>query len=579
MKNKIKTCFWVICICLTGSFMSCQDMLETNSNSYLNTKDNHLNSPNDSLYSVVGILKQLQQLGDRYVVLGELRGDLMAVTGNADMDLLAIAGFTATADNPYLSTREYYSVINNCNYFIQHADTSIISGGKKVLKSEYLAVKAIRAWTYMQLVLNYGKAVYFTEPILTIDDMNRDYPVMPPQQLFETLLSDISDFTDDSLYPAYGGELYPAYFISGEMMAGDMLLWMGAYTGDRSYYEKAANIYYSYIKNNRYCRGGGIFRNTYLNSDFDAFQLLQWSRILLTSEEMISLINNSVIPLETLNWPQIMTLTYAQGTGFDYKVKPSQAAIDMWNNETYVHYNSITENLFYTKGDLRGNCRSGSSSTSRPYGSYYYAAEGDSLPTIAKYGWQINNDVTARPYISLYRTGKLYLRYAEALNGLGKPSLAFAVLKYGLNNESLGDPKKINPDEITPMPSYCNFTDSRFGSLGEQAQTGIHTRGSGYAGQDTLYYSFTEETLLVNSNYYGFPSTLATQQDSIQFVDAMICKELGLETAFEGNRFHDLMRFSIRRNDDGFLAKWVGRKDPALTGTLMNRDKWYFPKQ
>jgi len=577
MKNKIKTGFLAMFICVLGGFMSCQDMLNINSNSYLDTKDNNLNTPNDTLYSVVGILKQLQKLSDRYVVVGELRGDLMSITENSDMDLQDIANFTATTDNPYVSTKEYYAVINNCNFYLQHVDTSVISGGKKVLKGEYAVVKAMRDWTYMQLVLNYGKAVYFTEPILSIADMNKDYPVLSPQQLIEKLLLDIPDFIDYTAYPTWGGSF--SGFISGPMLAGDMLLWMGAYTGNRSYYELAANIYYSYIINNNNCRGAGFYLNNYMNSDFDVLDNSSWS---FFSSEDISMIPASMTSSETLDWPPIMILTYPELTGnaFEYKVKPSQAAIDLWNNEVYVYYNSSTKELFYTKGDLRGNCTYSASSI-QPCGSYYYAAEGDSLPTIAKYGYIVSNgssyNSNFNPVINLYRIGQLYLRYAEALNGLEKPSLAFAVLKYGLSGEVLRDSTKINQSEITPLPPYCDFTDPKFSVNGNQSQTGIHSRGSGNPEQDTLYYSFRKETLQANSDYYGFPAALETLQDSIQFVDVMICKELGLETAFEGARFQDLMRLSIRRNDNGFLAKWVGRRNPALTATLMNQDKWYLP--
>jgi len=583
MKNKIKTGFWAIFICVLGGFMSCQDMLNINSNSYLDTKDNNLNTPNDTLYSVVGILKQLQKLSDRYVVVGELRGDLMSVTENSDMDLQDIANFTATTDNPYISTKEYYAVINNCNFFLQHVDTDVISGGKKVLKGEYAVVKAVRDWTYLQLALNYGKAVYFTEPILSITDMNRDYPVLSPQQLLEKLLPDIPDFIDYTVYPNYGGTMSNMLFISGPMLAGDMLLWMGAYTGNRSYYEAAAGIYYSYIVNNNNCRGAGYYHNTYMNSDFDVLSYNSWNSFPGNFDEGISMITASMTSSETLDWPPIMILTYPKMTGmaFEYKLKPSQASIDLWKNEVYTYYNSSTKELFYTKGDLRGYCTYNASSP-QPYGSYYYAAEGDSLPTIAKYGYIISSSSSFislfNPYTNLYRIGQLYLRYAEALNGLGKPSLAFAVLKYGLSSEVLNDSTKINQDEITPLPYYCNFMDSRFSTTnGNQPQTGIHSRGSGNSEQDTLYYSFRKETLLANSDYYGLPAALETLQDSIQFVDVMICKELGLEMAFEGNRFQDLMRLSIRRNDNGFLAKWVGRRNPALTSALMNQERWYLP--
>ena len=56
---------------LTLSMMSCEDMLDTDSNRLAFEKDNELKSPNDTIYSVMGILSQLQKIGDRYVVLGE----------------------------------------------------------------------------------------------------------------------------------------------------------------------------------------------------------------------------------------------------------------------------------------------------------------------------------------------------------------------------------------------------------------------------------------------------------------------------------------------------------------------------
>jgi hypothetical protein len=89
------------------------------------------------------------------------------------------------------------------------------------------------------------------------------------------------------------------------------------------------------------------------------------------------------------------------------------------------------------------------------------------------------------------------------------------------------------------------------------------------------------QALIDNRAYYGFPSELETLTDSIMFVNAMICKELGLETAFEGNRFHDLMRLSkaherLTEKTD-FLAKWVARRNPVLESKLTNKESWYLP--
>lgn len=583
IKNKIITGICAIIICGLSSLTSCQDMLDIDSSNYIDAEDKYFDSANDTLYSVAGILKQLQQLGERYVVLGELRGELMDVTENANMDLQEIANFAATVDNPYVSTREYYAVINNCNYFLQRVDTTIVSGGKKVMKGEYAVVKAIRAWTYMQLALNYGKAVYFTEPILSTDDMNRDHPELSAEQLITELLSDIGDALDETIYPTYGGDFPSNAFISGPMVAADLCLWMGAFTGNNVYYETAASIYYALINYHGY-RGAWNYMNRYTGRTFEELSFATaWSpSIFQESQERITTISYSLDADETKVLPALIRLTFPNVPGsniqLDYAVKPAQAAMDLWNNETYIHYVEASKEFYYTKGDLRGIA---SQDGYEPNGSYYYHDQDKTIPCIAKFGHFIITDsyysTNFRPRVALYRAGTLYLRYAEALNALGKPSLAFAVLKHGLKNEVLSDPKIINPEEIMPLPEYCDFTNSRYSQTGMQWQRGMHDRGCGYSSPDTVYYAFTQETLQENLQYYGFPEDLTNKQDSILFVDAMICKELGLETAFEGNRFQDLMRFSIRRNDDNFLAKWVGRRNPALTATLANRDNWFLP--
>ena len=86
----------------------------------------------------------------------------------------------------------------------------------------------------------------------------------------------------------------------------------------------------------------------------------------------------------------------------------------------------------------------------------------------------------------------------------------------------------------------------------------------------------------IDTTYYIIPS-LATLQDSILFVEDKIQEELALETAFEGNRFQDLMRFAIRRNDNAYLADKVAAKHPtgnreAIRTKLMNSENWFVRK-
>jgi hypothetical protein len=159
-------------------------------------------------------------------------------------------------------------------------------------------------------------------------------------------------------------------------------------------------------------------------------------------------------------------------------------------------------------------------------------------------------------YITTCRSALVYLRYAEAVNRLGKPNLAFAVLKYGLNRFNLLNPNIVPKSELTPKENFTDFDDDRFSN-----NIGIHALGCGY---------------VEKSNKYIIPLR-ASQPDSIEAVEDLIVEELALETAFEGNRFYDLMRVSLRRGGTDYLANKIAQKRPELLGTLKEIKNWYLP--
>jgi hypothetical protein len=111
-----------------------------------------------------------------------------------------------------------------------------------------------------------------------------------------------------------------------------------------------------------------------------------------------------------------------------------------------------------------------------------------------------------------------------------------------------------------------NFNDARFANNG-----GIRMRGCGKVNMDTTYYRIPDFALKTNP-----------KQDSILYVEDMIDQELTLETAFEGNRFQDLMRFAIRRNENSYLAEKVAAKHKenyqTIKEKLLIRENWYLKK-
>jgi hypothetical protein len=372
--------------------------------------------------------------------------------------------------------------------------------------------------------------------------MNKDYPVYTFEELADKLIKDIEPYENID-YPSYGtiGDKDATYsFIPISYLLGDLYLW-------KKQYPEAAQKYYNLIYKKRY-----VVNSQYSSYWTDSRFLIKyngWSAMFGNfTDEMISVFNYTLLNARSYMLYFTYPSNWSVATSAQYQVMPSDVSRDMWKGEMYTYYNSQTQQVYYEFGDLRGFG-----------GSYAYAiSNGDSIPCITKY--MEGTGSTDYAYIYRYRVAGLYLRYAEAVNQAGKPSLAFAILKYGLNEKNLSDPKIVSPQEITPLPSYCNFNDSRFAY-----NVGIRSRGLGAVNRDSLVFVF--------------PDRLKSQADSIDFVDDLICNEAALETAFEGNRFHDLMRFALRRNDVTYLADKVGRKykNQTVRNKLMNPDNWYLP--
>ena len=92
--------------------------LKTDSDGVLKTEGQRYQDETTARAGLFGLLQGLQRIGDNYVIMGELRGDLMDVTENSSQELRDISRFEVDAENSYLKEREYYSLINNCNYYI-----------------------------------------------------------------------------------------------------------------------------------------------------------------------------------------------------------------------------------------------------------------------------------------------------------------------------------------------------------------------------------------------------------------------------------------------------------------------------
>lgn len=262
-----KNFIYSLCILLCGTLFlsSCEDMLEVDSD-----RVEYDMSPltlNDTVYSVLGILKNIQAVADRQVLLGELRGDLMVVNeGSAVTDIQKIARFDFSGDNKYLAAKDYYSIINNCNIYLARVDTSLTRDNIKPMLREYVAVKSARAWTYMQLAMNYGKVPYFTEPILThsLSQEVFNRPALGIEEIADKLIEDLLPYANPTQYPmpTFSGLNYATelYFMPIRQLLGDLYLW-------KKDYRNAIDCYYNLIRDKKYAVDGVGNRSFWANDE------------------------------------------------------------------------------------------------------------------------------------------------------------------------------------------------------------------------------------------------------------------------------------------------------------------------
>ena len=277
MKKKSIISLLICCMTLGMVSTSCQDMLTPSS-------DRHAyDVAQDTLYSYWGVIKSLQGIAERYVILNECRGDLVDGSSYVSDTIAAIINFGKNGYEDkykdgactYLKVSDYYHVINSCNSYIARCDTAKkVSTGQQssYMLREYAQVLAIRAWVYMQLVYAYGNVPFYTKPMLTSDDINKfmnnpNHAMANAHNLAEYLGPQL-DSVNVVLEGMFGDDKYPHYNNYGnakesessyichsmrtmfpiEVVLGDLYLM----EGDDQSCAKAAGYYYKYI-NSKYC--------------------------------------------------------------------------------------------------------------------------------------------------------------------------------------------------------------------------------------------------------------------------------------------------------------------------------------
>ena len=573
MKKKL---FYTAIFLFCGAFFfsSCEDMLNVESNRVEYEFDEW--TANDSVFSVLGILKSVQEVGDRQVLLNELRADLITLSdAKAVVDVQEISRSVFNLEsNPYLDVKDYYAIINNCNIYLARVDTSLTKNNVKLMMPEYVAVKSVRAWTYLQLAINYNNVPFFTEPILTHSAAENvmKQPMLSREEIMDKLIAELLPYENPSIYPmpawdSDGKVLKFGYnntevetkklFVPIRMLLGEMYLWKGDY-------KNAALCFYDQIAGSGTNNTAPKLRDdvnsvsfsndkgTFVNDDFS--RLFAAGNFSTNANEYLAMIPyaNNTLYGTTSGLADVFSPQDDKGGA---QVFASPGILSLAKQQMYRFVEGDVENptkivygtSFEYPGDLRVKVTT-----------YSQIGEDDAKTEfnniIGKFniekaqGFGLNSTYVPKiptTFIVLQRTSHAYLRFAEALIGMermgydGAMELAMTVLKSGVkrNYSLMLDPEynervmTLNGDtvwkytfspetgeKLDSVPSIEKYLASYADSIGFNfsytefsSNKGIHARGAGDADHNP-YYGLTKDCM---ARYYGY-------MQNIQGVDTII---------------------------------------------------------
>ena len=464
--------FYITLFTLLFTLNSCSDMLSTDNDSMVS--DPGMNSKTDSVFYALGIAQAMQQVADQYFYIGELRGELVTVDeANTDKNLKELANYSASQENAYDSSYVFYKVINNCNYYLAHRDSTLKTGSTNVVIDEYIAVAAWRAWAYLLLARIYCGNVdgltipFFTEPLTSISQIEGKAAdpgcQMNLSQIVDALAPELEQLLErypNTRVPTFGTDYYSVgttnwgenryidmskIFIPIQVVLGDMYL-------ETAQYEKAAQKYADYLCKYRVVPEwlGSLRVLDYAPESEDMSYVFNSFYI-----SYLTLFMNSVNPPEILTYiPMAVSSQNGKTTsvplsfGYDYysinhsstcprvdniQIEPSKAFYALTDSSDYYYYprsyNGQTENTSYpteVKKYKGGDGRASVASVSQYVdNAILYRNPADNSKVY------VSKVKTANVY--LYRASTVYLHLAEALNAMGYTDAAFAILKNGIS--------------------------------------------------------------------------------------------------------------------------------------------------